>query len=116
MATRMAEAVARAAARRRETVGEAVVYHRGDVPYEVVAVPGRTHWREVEAAGAAVGAHQMDFLLDAADLDIEPVAGDWIEYDGRRWEVQNLGDQGPWRWASPHRVTRRIHTRDTGAV
>ena len=92
-----------------------VIYHRDITEYPVNATFGKTDFEVADESGLTIGSHVWDFLILAADLGIEPEAGDVIAADGRRFEVMNLGGDGCWRWSDPYRQTYRIHTKDVGA-
>ena len=68
----------------------------------------------LDGNGFPVSSAVMDFIVTAADLPAEPVAGDRLEYAGRTYEVMNLGEEPCWRWTDASRLAYRIHTRDLG--
>lgn len=91
----------------------------GDPPQvlTVIATFGQTRFEIVDEAGLTTGAHVWDFLIIAGDLGFDPVPGDAIKANGRRYEVLALGqDIRGWRWSDPYRTTYRIHTKDTGGL
>ena len=96
-----------------------VTYRRsGAADLLINATFGKTNYEVADESGLTTGGHVWDFLISAVDLpDIEPVPGDVIVAEGRRFEVMPLGqDTGGrgWRWSDPYRQTYRIHTKDIG--
>ena len=82
-----------------------------------VAVTASQVRRElVDGNGMPVSALVMDFIVSASALSDEPAAGDGIEFNGRRYEVTDFGEDRCWRWTDASRLARRIHTRDMGEV
>jgi hypothetical protein len=80
----------------------------------VVVTPSQVRRELVTAGGIPVVALVMDFIVDTGALAAEPAAGDWIEFNGRRYEVTEFGEDRCWRWTDASRLARRIHTRDIG--
>ncbi|MEZ6193747.1 MAG: hypothetical protein R3C45_21095 [Phycisphaerales bacterium] len=94
-----------------------VTYRRsGAADLPVNATFGKTDYEVTDESGFTTGAHVWDFLILAADIPgTEPVPGDVIVADGRRFEVLALGnDVKGWRWSDPYRQTYRIHTKHIG--
>ena len=87
-----------------------VVYKRGGDSYETIAVLGSTEFEVNDESGFTIAAHAIDFIINAASLDIKPKVGDQIVYNNIIHEVLDLGD-GCWRWCDPHQISRRIHTK-----
>ena len=91
-----------------------VTYRRDATELAVNATLGRSQVEVTDDYGAAVQTSAVDFLILAADLGLEPQAGDVIVCDGRRYEVMDLPGEGCWRWSDPYRTSMRVHTKDTG--
>jgi hypothetical protein len=80
-----------------------------------VAVTASQVRRElVDGNGMPVSALVMDFIVTATILPWTPEAGDIVEFNGRRHEVTEFGEDKCWRWTDASRLARRIHTRDIG--
>ena len=80
-----------------------------------VAVTASQVRRElVDGNGMPVTALVMDFIVDTGALAFEPAVGDMIEFNGRRYEVGEFGEDRCWRWTDASQLARRVHTRDTG--
>lgn len=95
----------------------AVTYRRvGRPDVSVNATFGKTDYEVTDESGFTTGANVWDFLITASDLSgFEPIPGDVIVADGRRFEVLALGsDVKGWRWSDPYRQAYRIHTKDIG--
>jgi len=94
--------------------GETVTYVPfGGGGYPVVAVPGRTVFRQQNEYGAYVRTETRDFVVKREHLAAEPQKGDEIEYAGRRYEVLAPGGEPAWRWSDPAHTAYRIHTKLT---
>jgi len=95
-------------------LGEEVVYFpMGGVRYAVVAVPGRTVFRQQNEYGAFVRTETRDFIVKREQLAAEPQRGDEIEFGSRRYEVLAPGGEPAWRWSDPMHTAYRIHTKLT---
>jgi len=91
-----------------------VWYYRDAICYPVNATLGRTKFDVEDEYGLRITAHSIDFLINAADLDLVPQVGDRIHCDNIVYEVLELGAAGCWRWCDPHGIKRRIHTKAIG--
>ena len=91
-----------------------VEYRRGDDLFFMNATFGRTDIELADESGLTITGHVWDFLILTDDLGFDPEASDVIAADGRKYEVMNLGGDGPWRFSDPYRTTLRIHTKDIG--
>ena len=101
---------------RRAHLASEVTYRRGAQVWTVPATRGNTRYEVEDVSGLRVGGQVIDFLILAADLDVEPEPGDVIVTDGRRYEVAAHGqDVKGWRWSDLYRQSYRIHTKDIGA-
>lgn len=83
---------------------------------DVSAVLGRTLFRAENEYGVTIRLESRDFLIAAADLDLEPERGDQIIYAGDCYEVLAPNAEPCWRWSDSFRQTLRIHTKEIGAV
>jgi len=91
-----------------------VEYRRlSGVTKTVNATMGKTDFETTDENGFKIGGTAVDFLILSAALGFEPSAGDIIVDSGRKYEVLDLGSDGPWRWSEPG-ITYRIHTMDIG--
>ena len=102
------------ATKQKKHVSSPVFYYRDEILYPVDAVLGRTKFETVDDYGLRITAHTIDFLINAADLDLTPQVGDRIFCDGITHEVLELGQTGCWCWCDPHGICRRIHTKALG--
>ncbi len=106
--------------------GQEVVYRAGR---ETIAIPdailGNSEYESEDAAGAIVRTVVVDWLippnrLTSDDARLEPKPGHQIDHTvdsvTRRYEVQNLGDEGCWRYSGPSRDRLRIHVREIPCV
>ena len=104
-------------ARRLKSLSVPIVYVRrdgGTLPLD--ATPGRTLFRAENEYGVTVRTETRDFLVAASDLPGDPERGDAILCDGFRYEVLAPNGEPVWRWSGSCRVTRRIHTKETGGI
>ena len=99
------------AKKQKQHVSSRVDYYRDEIHYGVDAVLGRTKFEVEDDSGFRITAHSIDFLINAADLDLTPQVGDRIIYNETVYEVLELGQSGCWCWCDPHCVKRRIHTK-----
>lgn len=117
MADRLKRAAARLDARRTACASSAVEYWRGGVfVSDVDATPGATSVEAQDEGGFTVMVESSDFIVLAADLEIVPAVGDVIVFDGRKFEVNNLGRDKCWRWSDRYNTSYRIHTKDVGTA
>jgi hypothetical protein len=86
----------------------------GGAAVAISVTPSQVRRELVTAGGMPVVALVMDFIVDTGALAAEPAAGDVIEFNGRRYEVTEFGEDRCWRWTDASRMARRIHTRDMG--
>jgi len=113
--SRLREALAALRSAEEGSFGECATYRPADGdPVKVVAVPGRTVFRQRNEYGAYVRTETRDFVVRRDLLPAEPRAGDEIEWAGRRFEVLAPGGEPAWRWSDPLHVSVRIHTKHTG--
>ena len=94
-----------------------VTYQRAGQPdAQVNATFGKTNYEVADESGLTTGSHVWDFLILADELvNGEPIPGDVIVTDDRRFEVLAMGsDTKGWRWSDPYQQTYRIHTKDIG--
>jgi len=108
---------------RRKSMAREVVYSRGSASVTLLATIGRTEFEQTDQYGVVHRIESRDYLVTAEDLVLDgqlttPKAGDQIrESDGavtRVYAVLAPGDEPPWRWSDPYRVTLRIHTKSIG--
>lgn len=102
----------------RNLDGATVTYRRGESSFELTSARGNTTYNASDANGALVEIDNRDYLIAAADLEIdgqpiEPQHGDMIEETLRgklvRFEV--IPDRGRcWRFSDPAQSEYRIHT------
>lgn len=103
-----------------------VTYLRGASSASFSASYGRTLYQVTDAEGFQVGKESWDFLINAADLELDdtltqPAVGDRIlvgdldDPDALAYEVMNIDGDRCWRWADSFQVTFRIHAKFVGA-
>ncbi|MGL6193674.1 MAG: hypothetical protein ACRC2T_02490 [Thermoguttaceae bacterium] len=97
--------------KQKNHVSSRVYYCRDDTFYPVDATLGRTKYMVEDDYGLRITTHSIDFLINAADLELVPQAGDRIICNKIEYEVLELGQTGCWCWCDPHGIRRRIHTR-----
>ena len=102
--------LSRLAAKQKTHVSSVVSYKSGSKTFEINAVLGRTKYEITDEYGFKIAAHSIDFLIHAAQLDLTPQVGDQIIANSFIYEVLELGGEC-WRWCDPHRITKRIHTK-----
>lgn len=104
---------------RRAHVTRAVIYVRGQSTTSLPATVGTTEFTK-DGGGFPVTFNSVDWLIDAADLEIdglptEPARGDRIhdETVDQRRVYELLDDLGgpPWKWSDPYHRTYRVHTK-----
>jgi hypothetical protein len=99
------------AKKQKQHVSSPVDYCRNEIRHNVDATLGRTKFDTVDDYGLRITAHSIDFLINAADLDLVPQVGDRIICNEIVHEVLELGQSGCWCWCDPHGIKRRIHTK-----
>ena len=102
------------AAKQKRHVSSRVWYYRDTICYPVKATFGRTKYDVEDEYGLRITTYSIDFLINAADLDLVPQIGDRIVSDKIVHEVLELGQAGCWCWCDPHGIRRRIHTKAMG--
>ena len=103
--------------KREECLSVLIEYRfRSGGSVELTASVGRTLFRAENEYGVTVRVESRDFLVSAEALPGEPQSGDRIVYAGRLYEVLAPNGEPVWRWSGPQHVTRRIHTKEIGAV
>lgn len=97
-----------------------VVYRRGELGAELLAVIGRSNYQQDDGNGVITRSQVRDYLIDTQSLLLSiigslPRRGDKIiEIDGDQtfvFEVMALGGEPPWRYSDPFRLKLRIHTK-----
>ena len=103
------------AGQRKGFVGGAVTYHYGASSVAVTATPGHTNFRFVDEYGRTVRVESRDYLINVADLPVEPERGHQIkEAQGGTtyvYEVLAPNDEPAWRFSGHYRTVYRIHTK-----
>ena len=104
-------------AQRRENLSVSIIYHpKKGGSSEILATLGRTLFRTENQYGITTRIESRDFLVLADDLPNDPERGDTIIYNGCRYEVLAPNGEPVWRWSGAYHSTRRIHTKEIGAV
>lgn len=94
-----------------------IVYVRKDgAEKNVNATVGKTLFRSENEYGVTIRTESRDFLIAGSDLPDDPVRGDRIVYDGRRYEVLAPNGEPVWRWCGTYHWTRRVHTKEIGGA
>ena len=96
--------------KQKSHVSSVVSYKSGSKTFEINAVLGRTKYEITDDYGFKIAAFSVDFLVPASELPIIPKLGDQIIANTFIYEVLELGGEC-WRWCDPHRITKRIHTK-----
>ena len=99
------------AKKQKQHVSSPVDYCRNELRHSVDATLGRTEYEIVDDHGFRITTHSIDFLINAADLDLIPKVGDQIICNEIVHEVLELGNSDCWCWCDPHSIRRRIHTK-----
>jgi hypothetical protein len=110
------------AAQMKANAGRVVTYCRGYATVALTATVGRTLMRVQDGRGGGyVEWTDRDYLVTAADLVMdgartEPQRGDLIRDANDAggtdvFEVLAPGGEPPWRYADPHGLMLRIHTK-----
>ena len=98
-----------------DALDEEVLYRRADgIETDILAVPGRTVFQTHNEYGQWVRLETRDFLVRAADMEADPVAGEEIVFDERTYEILAPNGEPCWRWSDPFHTVRRVHTKLTG--
>lgn len=122
MVNQLARGAAWLAGQRKDHMGTALTYRRGNLSVELVATIGLTEFDQEDRAGLTTRGQVRDYLITAADLmlggeTVLPERGDRvIEVDAagvtHTYEVLPLGGgQQHYRYSDPFRNTLRIHTK-----
>ncbi len=85
----------------------------GGVTKTINATMGKSDFETTDDSGLKISGSVVDFLILSNALGFEPKSGDIIVDSGRKYEVLDLGSDGPWRWSEPG-ITYRIHTMNIG--
>ncbi len=102
--------------RLKELSVPAVYVRRGGEKIDVNVTLGKTLFRAENEYGVTIRTEARDFLIAGSELPNDPERGDTVIYNGTRYEVLAPNGEPVWRWAGTYHWTRRIHTKETGAV
>jgi len=100
-----------------------VEYRRGAEAATLQATIGRTVFDQQDQFGVIQRTESRDYLIRAQDLVLggeqtTPKTGDRIveviDDEPLIYEVMAPGDEPPWRFSDPGRITLRIHTKFIG--
>ena len=100
-----------------------VTYSRGEATVAILATVGKTTFEIDSTTGVTETFESRDYIVLVADLAIngaplKPQRGDTITdvQSGQTlvYEVTGPGHEPCWRWSSPYRTSRRIHTKQVG--
>ncbi|MGN1121722.1 MAG: hypothetical protein ACI4RV_05090 [Eubacteriales bacterium] len=89
---------------------------KGGEILRVNATSGKTLFRAENEYGVTIRTESRDFLIAASALPFDPVRGDRIRAQGREYEVLAPNGEPVWRWCGTYHWTRRVHTKEMGAV
>ncbi|MBE6380046.1 MAG: hypothetical protein E7047_03870 [Lentisphaerae bacterium] len=90
-------------------------YRRGETfLVHLPAKLGKTIFRYQNSSGITVREEQRDFILRSEDLNIEPMTGDEIVFDGEIFVVCAPNKEPCWRWHTRRNSEIRIHTKSVG--
>jgi hypothetical protein len=107
---------------RKEHAADDVTYQRGPASASLRATFGRVTYDVVSTDHYQVPQESWDFLIDAADLELDGVAaapkvGDRILVgdlgDALLYEVNNVAGRC-WAWSDSFQATYRVHTKLVG--
>lgn len=116
----VARALAVAAKTLRRLKGVSVTYRRGSQSQALTATPATTILDLPQTDGSLLRVESRDFVITAADLEldnvaVEPARGDTIEETVGtkvlKYKVLDMPGTSGWRWSDEHRVSYRIHTK-----
>ena len=99
------------------TLSVPVIYIcRDGESFNICATMGRTLFRAENEYGMTIRTESRDFIVSRSELPIDPVQGDLILYDGRKYEVLAPNGEPVWRWSGSQHLVRRIHTKEIGEI
>lgn len=102
---------------RRNTLSVPAIYIcRDGESFNICATQGRTLFRAENEYGMTIRTESRDFIVSRSELPIDPVQGDLILYDGRKYEVLAPNGEPVWRWSGSQHLVRRIHTKEIGEI
>ena len=84
--------------------------------FNITPTLGRTLFRAENEYGITVRTESRDFIVSLSELPVDPVRGDLILYDGRKYEVLAPNGEPVWRWSGSQHLVRRIHTKEIGII
>lgn len=97
-----------------------VIYRRGDVDTPIKVTKGRSQFELVDANNMLIAVQSHDFLTTAASLLVLPVEGfqliETINGKQLAYEVNNFGNELPYRNCDHFGIKIRIHTKFIGEV
>lgn len=91
-------------------------YLRGEMRLKIAVTPGDALFRTTDRNGVSTVVRTLDFIVAASELSPVgiPKRGDFILFNGGRYEVVNP-DGGPcWKWSDMANRVYRIHTKYAG--
>lgn len=96
-------------------VGRSVSYRRGDgTPETLVLTPIRKSYIVLDGDGQQTQVELWDWIIPAADLTLEPIAGDLIEVTLRGvttvYEVISFRDLPAREWHDQSQTTWKVHS------
>ena len=111
----LAEAAEWLSAQTLEHLSVPVLYRTRDgQAFEARAVIGSTVYEAADGGGVVVRTETRDFIVPAAQLQIEPSRGDSIVWRGTVYEVLAPDGSPCWRWSDAYHNMKRIHTKEVG--
>ncbi len=108
-----------------EHASNEVLYCRGSLTVELVAVHGRTAFELTDSSGMILSVESRDFLISSALLVLDavrilPEVGDRIietrQNQVHAYEVMRFGSEQHYRFCDPYGQKLRIHTKHVGVV
>lgn len=96
------------------SVSQSIVYHyKEGGTTSTTATIGTTQADDIESLGVAFTIRFKDFILERSLLDRKPERDDWIDWDGKRFDVVGLGSSGPVAdEMDPYEIMWRIHAQN----
>ena len=85
-----------------------VTYSRGEATVAILATVGKTTFEIDSTTGVTETFESRDYIV-RGDTITDVQSGQTLVY-----EVTGPGHEPCWRWSSPYRTSRRIHTKQVG--
>ena len=107
----IASAAAWLNATRTAYMSSPVSYLRGSDAEEIQATKGKSVFEVQSGDGSVLQIEAQDFIVNWADMDPLPTAGDRIVFGGETFEVMPFGQESCFRNSDEFNNAIRIHTK-----